>query len=227
MESGVIAARGLKAKNYMPSLLAAALVLFGCEEQKEHTAGAIYSRDSVAVMTTWGVNTLISDSGVIKYRIVTERWEVNQAKNPSRWTFDKGLFLEQFDDKFHVQSYVQCDTAYYYDQLHLWELRSRVRVLTKDGLRFASEQLFWDENRHELYSYVFSRLVTPERTLQGTYFRSDEKMTRYYVSNSRGSFERGDVDGTGSSTDSARAVQDSLQMSRRRQAVPMRNTGNP
>lgn len=227
MESGVIAARGLKAKNYMPSLLAAALVLFGCEEQKEHTAGAIYSRDSVAVMTTWGVNTLISDSGVIKYRIVTERWEVNQAKNPSRWTFDKGLFLEQFDDKFHVQSYVQCDTAYYYDQLHLWELRSRVRVLTKDGLRFASEQLFWDENRHELYSYVFSRLVTPERTLQGTYFRSDEKMTRYYVSNSRGSFERGDVDGTGSMTDSARAVQDSLQMSRRRQAVPMRNTGNP
>lgn len=227
MESGVIAARGLKAKNYMPSLLAAALVLFGCEEQKEHTAGAIHSRDSVAVMTTWGVNTLISDSGVIKYRIVTERWEVNQAKNPSRWTFDKGLFLEQFDDKFHVQSYVQCDTAYYYDQLHLWELRSRVRVLTKDGLRFASEQLFWDENRHELYSYVFSRLVTPERTLQGTYFRSDEKMTRYYVSNSRGSFERGDADGTGSSTDSARAVQDSLQMSRRRQAVPMRNTGNP
>ena len=178
-------------------------------------------------MTTWGVNTLISDSGVIKYRIVTERWEVNQAKNPSRWTFDKGLFLEQFDDKFHVQSYVQCDTAYYYDQLHLWELRSRVRVLTKDGLRFASEQLFWDENRHELYSYVFSRLVTPERTLQGTYFRSDEKMTRYYVSNSRGSFERGDVDGTGSMTDSARAVQDSLQMSHRRQAVPMRNTGNP
>ena len=53
-----------------------------CEERKEHIAPAIYERDSVAVMTSYGVNTLISDSGIIKYRIVAERWEVNQAKNP-------------------------------------------------------------------------------------------------------------------------------------------------
>ena len=91
------------------------------------------------MMTSYGVNTLISDSGVIKYRIVAERWDVNIVKNPSRWTFDKGLFLEQFDEKFHVESYIQCDTAYYYDQLRLWELRSRVRILTKSGIRFTGE----------------------------------------------------------------------------------------
>ena len=42
--------------------------------------------------------------------------------------------------------------------------------------------------RHELYSNKFSKVVTPERTLQGTYFRSDERMTKYTVSNSKGSF---------------------------------------
>ena len=31
-------------------------------------------------------------------------------------------------------------------------------------------------------------MTTPERTLQGSYFRSDEKMTNYIVSNSKGSF---------------------------------------
>ena len=121
-----------------------ALFVSACQEAVEHTAPAIRDRDSASVMTSWGVNTLISDSGVIKYRIVTERWDVNAVKHPSRWTFDKGLFLEQFDEKFHIQAYIQCDTAYYYDQLHLWELRSRVRVRTKEGLRFTSEQLFWD-----------------------------------------------------------------------------------
>ena len=97
-------------------LFISCLLAASCQEAVEHTAGAIRDRDSVAVMTSLGVNTLISDSGIIKYRIVTERWEVNQNKKPSRWTFDKGLFLEQFDEKFHVQSYIQCDTAYYYDQ---------------------------------------------------------------------------------------------------------------
>lgn len=197
-----------------------------CDKAVEHTAGAIRARDSVAVMTSWGVNTLISDSGVIKYRIVTERWEVNQNKKPSRWIFDKGLFLTQFDEKFHVHAYIQCDTAFYYDQLSLWELRSRVRILTKDGLKFRSERLYWDENKHELYSNVYSYLITPERTLQGSYFRSDERMTKYYVSNSKGSFERSDLDGSASTTDSARIVQDSIQKSQRQQALPRRNVGN-
>jgi hypothetical protein len=180
----------------------------------------------VAIMTTLGVNTLISDSGVIKYRIVTERWEVNQAKKPSRWIFDKGLFLTQFDEKFHVHAYVQCDTAYYFDQLHLWELRSRVHILTKDGVRFRSEQLFWDEMKHELYSNVFSSLITPDRTLQGTYFRSNEQMTRYYVSNSKGSFEREDIDKSSSMSDSARIAQDSIQKQQRKQATPVRTLSN-
>ena len=199
-----------------------ALFVSACQEAVEHTAPAIRDRDSASVMTSWGVNTLISDSGVIKYRIVTERWDVNAVKHPSRWTFDKGLFLEQFDEKFHIQAYIQCDTAYYYDQLHLWELRSRVRVRTKEGLRFTSEQLFWDESRHELYSYVFSRLVTPERTLQGSFFRSDERMTHYLVTNSRGSFQSTDFGGSTAGSDSAKAAQDSAVMNQRQKATPVR-----
>lgn len=198
--------------------------LAACQEAVEHTAPAIRDRDSASVMTTYGVNTLISDSGVIKYRIVTERWDVNQVRHPSRWTFDKGLFLEQFDENFHIQAYIQCDTAFYYDQQHLWELRSRVRVLTKDGLRFSSQQLYWDEQRHELYSYTFSRLVTPERTLQGSFFRSDERMTHYIVTNSRGSFQSSDFGGSTESSDSAKAAQDSMLMNSRQKATPVRNS---
>lgn len=204
-------------------LFISCLLAASCQEAVEHTAGAIRDRDSVAVMTSLGVNTLISDSGIIKYRIVTERWEVNQNKKPSRWTFDKGLFLEQFDEKFHVQSYIQCDTAYYYDQKRLWELRSRVRILTKDGLRFSSERLYWDEGKHELYSDTFSRLVTPERTLQGSYFRSDEHMTHYLVTNSRGSFESIDFGGGSNAGSTPGEMPDSMQIQQRSRALPSRN----
>lgn len=199
-------------------------VLASCQEAVEHTAPAIHDRDSVATMTTYGVNTLISDSGVIKYRIVTEEWEVNTIKNPSFWAFNKGVFMEQFDEKFHVEAYVQADTAYFYDQQKLWELRSRVRILTKDGLRFSSEQLFWDQMKHEFYSNVFSKLVTPERTLQGSYFRSDERMTKYYVSNTKGSFEKGDFEDGNGNTDTARSAQDTVQKPVRQMATPQRRT---
>ena len=177
------------------SLLLVLLTLMSCgEEAKEHTAPAIRERDSVSMMTSYGVNTLISDSGVIKYRIVTERWDVNVIRQPNRWEFMKGVFFEQFDEQFHVQAYIQADTAWYYDQKRLWKLRGRVNVRNIDGLIYTSEELYWDGIRHEFYSYVFSRLVTPERTLEGTYFRSDEQMNRYEVSNSKGSFLASDFE---------------------------------
>lgn len=209
---------------YLLYILIFSLSFFACTEEREHTAPAIYPRDSVAMMTSYGVNTLISDSGVIKYRIVTERWEVNQARNPSRWIFDKGLFMEQFDEKFHVEAYIQCDTAYYFDQKKLWELRGRVRIRTVDGLRFSSEELYWDQNAHELYSNKFSHVVTPEREMQGSYFRSNERMTYYMISNSKGSFVK---DGMGESEkDSILTAPDTTKAKKRLPVSPSARTSS-
>ena len=58
------------------------LTFFACEEGVEHTAPAINEKDSASVMISYGVNTLISDSGITKYRIVSEQWEVIQARQP-------------------------------------------------------------------------------------------------------------------------------------------------
>lgn len=172
-----------------------AAVFFGCTEPQEHIAPAVHERDSLSMMTSYGVNTLISDSGVIKYKIVSERWDVNIVKNPSYWLFEKGIFFEQFDEKFHVEAYIQADTAWYYDQQKLWKLRGRVRIRNNNGLIYESEELFWDGIRHEFYSNVFSKVTTPERTMEGTYFLSDENMRHYTVSNSKGSFEKEDMTG--------------------------------
>lgn len=170
--------------------MAATFFVSSCNNTKEHTAPAIYPQDSVAVMSSYGVNTLVSDSGVMKYRIVAEEWIVNQNINPSQWIFEKGLFIEQFDKKFHIEAYIQCDTAYYYDIKKLWELRSRVRMRTKDGKIFSSEQLFWDQGTHELYSNCFSKIIMPDKELQGDYFRSNERFTKYSIGNSKGSMDK-------------------------------------
>lgn len=194
------------------------LVLASCQEGHEHTAPAVNPRDSASMMVSYGVNTLVSDSGMMKYRIVTECWEVNQVRNPSRWIFEKGLFLEQFDEKFHVEAYIQCDTAYYFDQKKLWELRGRVKIRTIDGLRFSSEELYWDQNKHELYSNKYSRLITPDREMEGTYFLSDERMTHYTITNSKGSFVRGGVGNT--EGDSILTAPDTIKAKKRLPTTP-------
>lgn len=203
------------------------ILLSACGGEKEHTAAAIHDRDSVSMMTSFGVNTLISDSGIMKYRIVAEEWEVNTVRNPSRWIFNKGLFMEQFDNKFHIEAFVQSDTAFYYDQNRLWELRGNVRVRTADGLRFSSEELFWDQAKREFYSHVFSKLITPERTMQGTYFRSNEQMTKYIVTNSKGSFESSDFNKQEDESQQSQPVDSSYVAPPKRQpTTPAKKTPN-
>ena len=161
--------------------------LSSCTSDKPPIAPAITMRDSCAVMTTYGVSKLISDSGVIKYKIIAEEWNVYDRTNPPKQTFPKGLLMEKFNQKFHVEMYITADTAYWYNQ-NLWELRGRVTVWNDQGTVFNSEKLYWDMNRHEFYSNVYSHIVTPDRDVEGNSFHSNEQMTVYEVNFSHAIF---------------------------------------
>ena len=169
-------------------LIAIAYALFGsCQSEKPPVAPAVNLRDSVPLMVTHGVSKLISDSGVIRYRIVAEEWNVYDKTTPSRQTFPQGLLLAKIDEKFHVEMYITADTAVWYDQ-NLWELRGRVCVWNADGTIFRSELLYWNMDRHEFYSNKYSRLVSPQRNAEGVSFRSNEQMTQYEVNVAKASF---------------------------------------
>ena len=64
-----------------------------CGGKKNTLGDAITERDSLPVMNTLGVTTLISDSGVTRYRVNTEEWTVYDRKKPSYWAFEKGVYL--------------------------------------------------------------------------------------------------------------------------------------
>ena len=99
------------------------LLLFSsCSGKKKELGAAITERDSLPVMDTRGVESLVSDSGVISYRLSAEEWLVYDKKTPSYWSFEKGVYVEKFDSLFQVEASIKADTAYYYDKQKLWKL---------------------------------------------------------------------------------------------------------
>ena len=99
----------------------------------------------------------------------------------------------RLDEEMNVDLYVQADTAYLHKQ-QMWELRGRVRIRNTQGTIFKTEELFWDLDKHEMWNHTHMTIITPERTLEGTEFRSNEQMTRYSVANSKGDFPISDAD---------------------------------
>ena len=92
-------------------------VLFpSCSNKGKNLADAVSENDTLPTMSSLGVTTLISDSGITRYKIVTEEWIVFDKKSPSYWSFEKGVYLEKFDTLFHIDASIKADTAYYYDK---------------------------------------------------------------------------------------------------------------
>lgn len=167
-------------------LMVGAAVLAACGSEAPPEGPAIECRDSMPVMVTRGVSKLISDSGIIRYKIVTEEWAVYDRTNPPRQEFKKGIFLERFDPSHNVNLYITADTAYWYNQ-ELWELRGRVYIdNAENGTRFSTEKLYWDMQKHEFYSDCYMHIIKPDEELEGDWFRSNEAMTSYEVRQSRG-----------------------------------------
>ena len=160
------------------------LLLFpSCDGNNKTVGAAITQRDSLPIMETKGVTTLISDSGVTRYRIKTREWLVYDRKVPSYWAFEKGIYLEQFDSVFHIAASIKADTAYYYDKEKLWKLIGHVAIKNRRGDRFNTELLYWNQVTQRVYSDKKVRIQQPDKIVYAYGFDADQEMTQWTFRN--------------------------------------------
>ena len=171
------------------TLVAVMFVLFSaCSGKNKNLADAISENDTLPSMTSLGVTTLISDSGITRYKIVTEEWTIFDKKNPPYWAFEKGVYLEKFDTLFNIDASIKADTAYYYEKKKLWELKGNVQIHSQRGDKFRTQQLYWDENKKRIYSDKFIQIEQEDKAITGYGFESNQELTEYEIKNTTGIF---------------------------------------
>lgn len=163
-------------------------LLPSCSNKKQPTTDAITNRDSVAVMVTRDVSTYISDSGVVRYKIITDEWKVFDRLDPSMWSFEEGIYLEKFDNELNIDAIIQADTAYYYDKQELWELRGNVHIENEQDEEFDTQLLFWNQQTKRVYSDLYIRIRQQRRIITGIGFTSNQDFTNYTIKQTQGIF---------------------------------------
>ena len=162
------------------------LLPLACTSDAPPMGPQVDCRDSLPVMATRGVSKLISDSGIMRYKIIAEEWLVYDKTLPQRQEFPKGVYLERYDDSVSVNLHITADTAYCFDQ-YLWKLRGRVVMNDREKkVTYSSEELYWDMRKHIFYSNAPMTLQEPDRLIRGNKFESDEQMKQYKVSTTSG-----------------------------------------
>ena len=164
------------------------LLTLACSGEHKEVVEVTFDPETTYTMKTTGVISLISDSGVTRYRANAKEWLVYGKAQEPYWYFPKGIYVEKFDSLFHTEASIEADTAYYYDKQGLFQFVGQVEVKSLQGERFETEELFWNQKEDKVYSDCFIRIEQEDKIITGVGFESNQNMTRYTIRESRGVF---------------------------------------
>ncbi|MBR2370341.1 MAG: LPS export ABC transporter periplasmic protein LptC [Paludibacteraceae bacterium] len=157
------------------------LVLQSCSPSVENTATLGMERDSAAVMKTYNVTTLVSDSGITRFRVATPEWLVFDKKAKPTWEFPQGLHLEQFDENLEIHSEVDAKKAIYYTELEQWILSDSVYAVNVEGEKFESEVLYVHQKEDRIFTDKFVKITQEDKIITGIGMESNQRLTKYRV----------------------------------------------
>lgn len=166
------------------------LLLFAtsCGKDTKEVVVVAFDPETTYTLKTTDVSTLVSDSGITRYRVQAKEWLIfDKAKEPF-WYFPEGLYLEKFDTLFHVEANVKADTAYNYEKKGLWKLIGNVKIENLEGKKFETSLLFWNQKEEKFYSDKYIRIEEEDKIITGIGFESNQDMTQYKIFNSQGTF---------------------------------------
>ncbi len=180
-------------KIYLQSIAIITMVMLCClvscgKETTKSVVDAVSDRSKMAMLQADSVTTLISDSGMTRYRITAPRWEVYDKDTPAHWTFPQGIYLEQFNEQLEVEASLQSKYAYYDEDAQLWRLDGDVHAVNREGEVFDTQQLFWAQKTERIYSDSAITIQRETSTITGIGFESNQEMSKYTIQKPTGFF---------------------------------------
>lgn len=172
----------------MVTLVVFAMLVFSCGKEQPDKVAAVVDRAQMPSLEATNVNTVISDSGITRYRIVSPEWLVYDKAEEPYWDFPKGILLEKFDAHLEVDATIEGDYAHYEQNPQIWELRGNVFAINQQGEQFKTNQLFWNQKTERIYSDSLITITRASSIIVGVGFESNQTMTRYTIRQPKGVF---------------------------------------
>ena len=157
-----------------------------CSEKNEVVDVA--ERSAMPRLSATDVVTLVSDSGVTRYRVNAKVWKVFDKADDPYWDFPDGIHFDKFDPNMEVDAEIESKIAIYYTDRKLWDLKDSVHAMNLDGEHFECDELFWDEKEKKVYSNGRIKITQKDKIIYGKGFESNQTFTKYMIKRPEGVF---------------------------------------
>lgn len=150
-----------------------------CSKEQPDKIAAIKNRAALPQLQALETTTLISDSGITRYRITTVKCDIYDKTSQPYWNFPKGIHFEKFNKDMKVDADIRSNYARYNVYEQTWELKGKVRAMNLLGELFETEQLFWNQIEEKFYSDSIVKITQKTMIINAKGFESNQSMTKY------------------------------------------------
>ncbi|MDR2684745.1 MAG: LPS export ABC transporter periplasmic protein LptC [Prevotellaceae bacterium] len=171
-------------KNSTITAFAAVVLLFlpiCCSNEKPQITSSVIDRAETPQLKAINISTIISDSGITRYRITTPEWYIYDKAAEPYWLFPRGLHFDRFDENYDVDAQIDCNHAVYYDKIQLWVLKDSVRCTNIQGEQFETNLLNWNQREERIYSDSAISIQKKTMIINGIGFESNQMLTKYRI----------------------------------------------
>lgn len=160
---------------------------FSCSEGNE-VVDISSDPSTTARLTATDVTTLVSDSGITRYRVDAKVWKVFDRVEDPYWDFPEGIHFDRFDPDMNVDAEIESKKAIYYTTRKFWDLKDSVHAMNLKGEHFECDQLFWDEKAERVYTNGKVKITQQDKIIYGKGFESNQTFTKYVIKKPEGIF---------------------------------------
>ena len=133
------------------------------------------------------VEIFYTDSGLVKVRLTTPIMNHYTYNVKEHYTeMPKGLYIEFFNEQSQVKTTLKANYGIRYEDTKKTEVKYKVQVVNVNGEILNTEQLFWDEATHKIYTKEFVKITTKKEVLTGNGMEANEDFSDWTMQNITG-----------------------------------------
>ncbi|HHC79077.1 MAG TPA: LPS export ABC transporter periplasmic protein LptC [Flavobacteriia bacterium] len=154
-------------------------MLFSCGNDLKEVQDFLADKN-LPVGIAKNVDLIHTDSGKVKTKLITPLlYDYSNRKAHPYQEFPKGIKIITFDKKGDSIT-LTADYTRTYTKTGISEVKGHVVVIShKENSKLFTEQLFWDQTTHYIYTEKAFTLITKTDTIKGKGFESNENLTKY------------------------------------------------
>jgi len=167
-------------------LVVLAFLVISCTNNIE-TVNAIVNLSDKPVIFAKDVEIERTDSGEIVLKGFAKESSYYKNNEDPYLEFNKGFKVQTYIHYPIIESSISAEYAKHFEKKKMWVAKQNVIAQNINGEKLNTELLYWDENKHIIYSDKFCKVTTKDGILFGKNgFEADETFSKWRLKNTNG-----------------------------------------